>query len=78
MSTEQLRNLLIDKIATVEDAALLRAIKTILDIKSASSAVHLPSEAARKKIRTGLEQLDKGQTISNEAPEQNDRWLQSK
>ncbi|WP_114777522.1 hypothetical protein [Botryobacter ruber] len=76
MSTEQLRNLVIDKISAIEDENFLQAIKTILDTNTAASGVYKLTEDQKHKIAIGLEQLNKGQVVSNEDLEkEEDEWL---
>ena len=76
MSTQQLRNLLIDKISGIRDEKYLLAIKTILDTNFPEEEPYKLSDSQRKKVRTGLEQLKKGEVISNEKLEkEEDEWL---
>ena len=76
MSTQQLRNLLIDKISGIRDEKYLMAIKTILDTNFPEEEPYKLSDAQRKKVRTGLDQLKKGEVISNEDLEKEENeWL---
>lgn len=76
MSTEQLKNLVIDRISAIEDEQFLQAIKTILDANTAPASIYQLTEEQRQKIKIGLNQLDQGQIIENEDLEQEeDRWL---
>ncbi len=76
MSTEQLKNLVIDKISEIEDENFLQAIKTILDSNTAATSIYKLTEEQKQKVEIGLNQLVKGQIISNEDLEQEeDEWL---
>jgi len=76
MSTEQLKNLVIDRISEIEDKNFLQAIKTILDSNTAAASIYKVTEEQKLKVKTGLTQLDHGQIISNEDLEQEeDEWL---
>ncbi len=76
MSTEQLKNLVIDKISEIEDENFLQAIKTILDSNTATASIYKLTEEQKQKVNIGLNQLDKGQIISNEDLEkEEDEWL---
>lgn len=75
MSTEQLKNLVIDRISEIEDENFLQAILTILDSNTAGGMYKL-TEEQKQKVEIGLAQLDKGQIISNEDLEkEEDEWL---
>lgn len=76
MSTEQLKNLVIDKILEIEDESFLQAIKTILDTNTATHSIYRLTEEQKKKVEIGLNQLSQGQIISNEDLEkEEDEWL---
>ena len=76
MSTEQLKNLVIDRISEIEDENFLQAIKTILDSNIAPASIYKVTDEQRQKVRIGITQLDKGQIISNEDLEkEEDAWL---
>ena len=76
MSTEQLKNLVIDKISAIEDENFLRAIKTILDTNTVVTSIYKLTEEQKQKVATGLNQLDSGKIISNEDLEkEEDEWL---
>ncbi|QNF32981.1 hypothetical protein HUW51_09635 [Adhaeribacter swui] len=76
MSTEQLKNLVIDKISEIEDENFLQAIKTILDTNKATAGIYKLTEEQKQKVKIGLTQLDNGQIISNEDLEkEEDEWL---
>ncbi len=76
MSTEQLKNLVIDRISEIEDENFLQAIKTILDSNLAPASIYKVTEAQRQKVEIGITQLNNGQIISNEDLEkEEDAWL---
>jgi len=76
MSTEQLKNLVIDRISEIEDENFLQAIKTILDSNTVAASIYKLTEEQKQKVKIGLAQLDNGQAISNEDLEQEeDEWL---
>lgn len=76
MSTEQLKNLVIDKISGMEDENFLRAIKTILDTNTANASIYQLTEEQQAKVKTGLDQLAQGKILTNEDLEKAaDEWL---
>jgi hypothetical protein len=76
MSTEQLKNLVIDQISQIEDETFLNAVKTILDNNISSGSAMILTNEQRQKISSGLTQLAAGKTITNEALEaEEDKWL---
>jgi len=76
MSTEQLKNLVIDQISQIDDEIFLNAVKTILDNNIVSGSVMMLTPDQKQKIKTGINQLDNGKTISNEDLEKEENeWL---
>lgn len=76
MSTEQLKNLVIDRISEIEDENFLQAIKTILDTSIAPASIYKVTEEQKQKVNISLTQLHNGQVISNEDLEiEEDEWL---
>ena len=75
MSTQQLRNLLIDKISGIRDEKYLMAIKTILDTNFPEQEPYKFSSEQEKEVRIAMEQAKNGQVISNEQLEKEDEWL---
>lgn len=76
MSTEQLKNLVIDRISEIEDENFLKAIKTILDSNIAAASIYKVTGEQRQKVNNGITQLNDGQIISNEDLEkEEDVWL---
>jgi len=78
MSAIELRELIINQLTQINDTSFLNAIKTIIDSK-AKEEVYKLSGYQKDRIRTGTEQLLKGQTISHdELQKEIDQWLLSK
>lgn len=78
MSTTELRELIINQLAHINDTSFLKAIKTIVDSK-AEEEVYKLSDYQKERIRMGREQLIKGQTISHDDLQKEiDQWLKSK
>lgn len=76
MSTEQLKNLVIDKISEIEDESFLQAINIILDKNTAASGKLMLTEEQKQKVFNSLNQLEAGQTITNDDLEkEEDEWL---
>jgi hypothetical protein len=76
MSTQQLRNLLIDKISGIQDEQYLMAIKTILDANSATETPYQFTKEQEKEVLLAMEQAKNGEVISNEDLEKDeDEWL---
>lgn len=78
MSTTELRHIINEHLSHIEDVSFLNAIKTILESK-ASDGIYKLSDFQRKRIDLAREQLKKGQTISNDAiQEEVNQWLNTK
>lgn len=75
MSTEQLKNLVIDQISQIEDETFLNAVKTILEHNTSPGSIMILTAEQKRRIQIGLEQVAAGKTISNEDLEKNDEWL---
>jgi hypothetical protein len=76
MNSQQLRNILIDKISGIEDVQYLKAIKTILETSNQPEKPYQLIGDQKKKVLSGLDQLKAGKTISNEELEKDeDEWL---
>ena len=76
MSTEQLKNLVIDKISEIEDESFLQAINIILDKNTAASGKLMLTEEQKQKVFNSLNQLEGGQTITNnDLEKEEDEWL---
>lgn len=65
MTTMELKNSIIRKIAQINDSEFLKAIKTIIDSKQVDE-VHITSEEQKAQIEYRLQQAKKGQTVSND------------
>jgi hypothetical protein len=75
MTTVELKNLLINRIAEINDKSFLSAIKTIIDTKS-ESTIYKTTPEQRRRIKEGRAQLAKGEGIPNELVEKEiDQWL---
>lgn len=78
MTTVDLKNILIHRIAAINDKSFLAAINTIIETKSKSSIYHTTPEQ-RKEIEKGLSQLSKGEYFNNDLVElEIDKWLKEK
>ena len=78
MSTLEIRDKLIENIFMIEDKSFLKALKTIVDTKLASTSYEL-SDFQTDRIRKGREQLMNGNTISNDTVQKKvDKWLSTK
>jgi predicted transcriptional regulator len=78
MSTIELREMIINQLAHINDISFLKAIKTLVDSK-AESEVYKLSGFQKERIQMGRAQLIKGQTISHEELQKEiDQWLVSK
>ena len=75
MSTLELRQVITEYLAHIEDAALLKAIKTMIESR-VSDGTYMLSEDQIKRVEEGREQLEQGTTISNESLKlEIDLWL---
>ena len=78
MSTTELKHIITDRISLIEDVEFLKALKTIIDSKVATTVYNL-SELQKGRIKSGDEQLLKGRTISDEELQKEiSQWLNSK
>jgi hypothetical protein len=78
MTTVELKNFLIHKIAGINDKSFLSAIKTIIETKS-ESTIYKTTPDQRKRIMEGREQIAKGEGFPNEQVEMEmDKWLKEK
>ena len=78
MSTLELRQVITEYLAHIEDAALLKAIKTMIESR-VSDGTYMLSEDQIKRVEEGREQLEQGSTISNESLKlEIDQWLGTK
>ena len=78
MTTIELRNILIHKIAAINDKSFLAAMNTIIDTKS-EKLIYRTTPEQRQRIKEGQEQLARGETFSNDQVEADiDKWLSEK
>ena len=78
MTTVELKNFLIHRIAAIEDKSFLTAIKTIIKTKT-ETTIYQTTVEQRVKILEGRDQIAKGDSISNEEVEMEiDKWLREK
>jgi len=74
MSTIELRHVITEYLTHIDDASFLNAIKTIIESK-VSEGTYMLSDFQKKRIEEGREQIQKGQTISNESLKHEiDQW----
>ena len=75
MSTLELRQVITEYLAHIEDASFLNAIKTMIESR-VSDGTYTLSEDQIKRVEEGREQLRQGTTISNESLKlEIDQWL---
>ncbi|MBW6478346.1 MAG: hypothetical protein K0B37_02890 [Bacteroidales bacterium] len=75
MTTVELKNILIHRIAGINDKSFLAAIKTIIETKSRST-IYKTTPEQRKSIEEGRAQIAKGEYFTNEQVEMEiDKWL---
>jgi hypothetical protein len=78
MSTIELRHYIIEKLSLIDDDSFLNAIKTIIESK-VNEGVYKLSDFQKKRIESGRDQLNKGQSISNDTLQKEiDQWLNTK
>lgn len=76
MDTQQIKNLVVDKIMQIEDPGFLQAINTILDHNSFGSSVYELSIKEKERIESGLTQLDGGQfKLNSDLEADENKWL---
>jgi predicted transcriptional regulator len=75
MTTIELKDILIHKIAAINDKSFLAAINTIIDTKS-EKLIYRTTPEQKQRIKEGQEQIASGETISNDQVEADiDKWL---
>lgn len=78
MTTVDLKNILIHRIAGINDKSFLAAINTIIETKS-KSTVYQTTREQRKNIEIGLSQIANGEYLNNDQVElEIDKWLKEK
>ncbi len=75
MTTVELKKLLIDRIAEINDESFLNALKTILDSKTANQVISLTQEQ-RDEIIDSKKDIEKGLFVRQSGLDnQFDQWL---
>ncbi|MEI6050903.1 MAG: hypothetical protein WCS03_18595 [Bacteroidota bacterium] len=75
MTTIELKDILIHKIATINDKSFLAAINTIVDTKS-EKLIFRTTPDQKQRIKEAQEQIARGEGISNDQVEADiDKWL---
>ena len=78
MTTVELKNILMHKIAGINDKSFLSAINTIIESK-AETNIYRTSPEQREKIKEGREQIARGECFTNEQVDKEiDKWLKEK
>jgi hypothetical protein len=78
MTTIELKDILIHKIAAINDKSFLAAVNTIVDSKS-ENLIYRTTPEQRERIKKGQEQFLRGETISNDQVEAEiEKWLKEK
>jgi predicted transcriptional regulator len=78
MSTAELKNLLIHRIAAINDKTLLDAIKALIDTKS-EQPIYQTTPEQRRSIEEGQAQIERGEYLTNDQVEKEiDQWLKEK
>jgi len=75
MTTIELKDILIHKIAAINDKSFLAAMNTIIDTKS-DKLIYKTTPEQKQRIKEGQEQIARGEAISNDQVEADiDKWL---
>ena len=78
MTTVELKNILMHRIAGINDKSFLAAIKTIIETKS-KTTIYKTTPEQRRRIKEGRAQIAKGECFTNEQVEMEiDKWLSEK
>lgn len=78
MRTFELKNILMQRIAGINDKSFLSAINTIVEAKS-ESTIYQTTPEQKKRIAEGIAQIAKGEYFTNEDIEiEIDKWLKEK
>jgi predicted transcriptional regulator len=78
MTTLELKDILIHKIAAINDKTFLSAVNTIIDTKS-EVLIYKTTPEQRKHIKEGQEQIARGESFTNDQVEAEiDKWLRTK
>jgi hypothetical protein len=75
MTTIELKDILIHKIAAINDKSFLAAMNTIIDTKS-EKLIYRTTPEQKQRIKLSQEQIARGEAISNDQVEADiDKWL---
>jgi len=75
MTTLELKDILIHKIAAINDKSFLNAISTIIDAKT-DTLIYQTTGEQRNSIKEGQDQIGKGQYLPNDQVEEEiGKWL---
>ncbi len=75
MTTIELKDILIHKIAAINDKSFLAAMNTIIDTKS-EKLIYRTTPEQKQRIKLAKEQIARGEAISNDQVEADiDKWL---
>jgi predicted transcriptional regulator len=78
MTKVELKNILMHRIAGINDKSFLAAIKTIVETKS-NTTIYKTTPEQRRRIKEGRTQIGKGEYFTNEQVEMEiDKWLSEK
>ena len=78
MTTVELKNILIQKIAGINDKSFLSAIKTIIETKS-ELTIYKTTKAQQEKIMQGRAQISQGKYFTQEQVEEEvKQWVKEK
>jgi len=78
MTTVDLKNILIHRIAGINDKSFLTAINNLVETKS-ESTIYKTTPEQQKRIEEAIFQISKGESFTNEQVEMEiDKWLKEK
>jgi hypothetical protein len=78
MTTIELKDILIHKIAAINDKSFLAAMNTIIDTKS-EKLIYKTTPEQRQRIKEGQKQFAREETLSNDQVEAEiNKWLSEK
>jgi predicted transcriptional regulator len=78
MTTIELKDILIHKIAAINDKSFLAAMNTIIDTKS-EKLIYKTTPEQRQAIKEGQDQIARGEFFTNDQVEAEiDKWLSEK
>ncbi|MFO7657579.1 MAG: hypothetical protein R6W78_10965 [Bacteroidales bacterium] len=76
MTTNELKHKVIDKINELEDDGLLKDLIRLIEDSSDDNEIYRLSDNHKKAINTAIDQIDKGDYLTNEqSNKQIDEWL---